>query len=494
MTDHAFPPALRVFAYADSILGVITVVIAMALGSSISAMQHLSRNQSTVLGLLAAYGVANLVASHGLLRVQDYGASFQRMTSVGWLAASVVVIALNARDGDLGITVLMMVPGAMLAVASLFYFRRPDVQALFEAPPPPSPWHARSVLIADGVLILFLLGFVYPKVRSMSGRSPLKRTMADMRTIATAAEAYATDHNDYPDVRSIEELDAALTPTYIRQLRRVDGWGNPFRYEAWREATDAQPGPQHYAVGSSGIDGRFDLPSLRSYKPGTTHDDKADIVYSKGSFVICPEGMQEEWREASAQWPGETSTVTDTATAFEKGTSLYHDGRAAEAIPLLEQVVRTNPDQALAQARLGGAYANVERYQDAIPHLQRAIALDATDYQSRSNLGVAYEKLGHPELGIEPARQAVVVQPQNAVVLSNLGWVLLRAKRPAEAVDAYLKSVAVDPHNAQTHYFLGQAYLEAGRRDKARSEALLLRQLDPNLSRQLDASISKNGR
>ena len=70
MTDHALPPALRVLAILDSIFGVISVAIALALGSFISNTQHLSRNQSIVFGLLAAYGVANLVASHGLLRLQ----------------------------------------------------------------------------------------------------------------------------------------------------------------------------------------------------------------------------------------------------------------------------------------------------------------------------------------------------------------------------------------------------------------------------------------
>ena len=493
MTDHALPPALRLFAYLDSILGVGSVVIALAMGSFISDTQHLSRNQSIVFGLLAAYGVANLVASHGLLRLQDYGVSFQRMISAGWLVASVVVIVLKAREDDLTTAVLTMAPGAMVALMSLAYFRRSGVQALFEAAPPPSPWQGRRLLIADGVLILFLMGVVYPNVRLLPGRSPLRRTMADMRTIATAAEAYATDHNRYPNVRSIEEVETALRPTYIREFRRVDGWGNPFRYEAWREPKDSTPGAQHYAVGSGGVDGRFDLPSLRSYKPAPVPRRDADIIYRDGDFVLYP-GMLEERREASAPWPGETTTVTDTATAFDKGTSLYHDGRAAEAIPLLEMVVRANPDHALAQARLGGAYANVERYQEAMPHLQRAIALDATDYQSRTNLGVVHEKLGHPELGIEPARQAVALQPQNAAVLSNLGWVLLRAKRPAEAVDAYLKAAAIDPHNADTHYYLGHAYLEAGRRDQARSEASFLRQLDPKRARQLEESISKDGR
>lgn len=320
-----------------------------------------------------------------------------------------------------------------------------------------------------------------------------KRTMVDMRSMATVAEAYATDHRAYPNVRSMEELDAALTPAYTRNFPRVDGWGNPYRYEGWREATDAKPGAQHYAVGSAGVDGLFSLPSLRSYKPADTLVGNADLIYRDGAFVVLPEN-QAEPREWSAPWLGETLTATGAATAFEKGTTLIHNGRDAEAIPFLEQAVREDPDRALAQARLGGAYAGAERYRDAIPHLQRAIALDSTDYQSRTSLAVVYERLGQPELGIEPARQAISVQPQNIFVWSNLGWVLLRANRPAEAIEAYRKAAEVDPRDAQTHYWLGQAYLDDHRPEQACAEQLLLLQLDPTLAGQLDDSVSKNPR
>src|SRR5882724_919022 len=45
-----------------------------------------------------------------------------------------------------------------------------------------------SVLFVEGITLL-LLGFGYQNLRTMSGRSTQKRTMADLRTIATAIEA-----------------------------------------------------------------------------------------------------------------------------------------------------------------------------------------------------------------------------------------------------------------------------------------------------------------
>ena len=69
-------------------------------------------------------------------------------------------------------------------------------------------------------------------------RSKQKRTMADMRTIATAWEARATDMNRY-DAAGVPSTLAGsarqlrrrwtrmLSPTYIKTLPQNDGWGNP---------------------------------------------------------------------------------------------------------------------------------------------------------------------------------------------------------------------------------------------------------------------------
>ena len=53
-------------------------------------------------------------------------------------------------------------------------------------------------------------------------RHPWKRTMSDIRTIATAVEAFATDENKYPQA---SELKKALEPTYVKELPVKDGWG-----------------------------------------------------------------------------------------------------------------------------------------------------------------------------------------------------------------------------------------------------------------------------
>lgn len=149
-------------------------------------------------------------------------------------------------------------------------------------------WRAKHVLIATGSATVFLLIAIPNVLAGFGGRSPQKRTMSDMRTIATAIEAYATDFNRYPDASSFPALIQQLAPTYVSNPTSIDDWGHPLRYERIRYAG----GRDGYALGSAGKDGEWEKRALRDYSPATTDAMRADIVYSNGAFVQYPEGVQ----------------------------------------------------------------------------------------------------------------------------------------------------------------------------------------------------------
>jgi type II secretory pathway pseudopilin PulG len=132
------------------------------------------------------------------------------------------------------------------------------------------------------VVVLAFAAIALPNVITARNRSAQKRTMADMRTIATAWEARATDRNTYlvgpPGGVSYDELRRVLEPKYIKHLPRDDGWGNPFILFS---------SDQEYSVRSIGGDHRMDPRT----GPGATTDFDCDILYSNGTFVFYPEGV-----------------------------------------------------------------------------------------------------------------------------------------------------------------------------------------------------------
>ncbi|MFP5247458.1 MAG: prepilin-type N-terminal cleavage/methylation domain-containing protein [Thermoanaerobaculia bacterium] len=120
-------------------------------------------------------------------------------------------------------------------------------------------------------------------------RARQKRTMNDIRQIAAAWEARATDTNSYSaagynfpttDV-TYETLHTALTPTYTKNMPRTDGWGTAFEF--------ATGGDKEYAVRSAGKDKTF---QGDEYTAGGTQESDCDIVYGNGSFIVYPQGIK----------------------------------------------------------------------------------------------------------------------------------------------------------------------------------------------------------
>ena len=141
----------------------------------------------------------------------------------------------------------------------------------------------KQALVVTTLLFGFLAAIIVPNMRKAAARSHQERTMADVRSIATAWEARATDFNTYavtpsrsPDMASVSlrDMRRALVPTYIRVLPGRDGWDRPFQF-----ATNGQ----NYFVRSAGADGKVD------HFIGATTSYDNDLVYSNGSFIEYPE-------------------------------------------------------------------------------------------------------------------------------------------------------------------------------------------------------------
>jgi len=141
-------------------------------------------------------------------------------------------------------------------------------------------------------IIGILAAIAIPNLLTAMQRSKQKRTMADIRTIATAWEARATDVNSYAAAGTTfawpgtpvtgAALDAILSPTYIKSLPQKDGWSDLYGF-----GTDSNG--QVYGIRSAGKDNAFEG---ASYTIGGTQAFDCDIVYSNGSFIQFPEGIQ----------------------------------------------------------------------------------------------------------------------------------------------------------------------------------------------------------
>lgn len=120
-------------------------------------------------------------------------------------------------------------------------------------------------------------------------RKPWVRTMADMRKIATAVDAYSLDHDGaYPRAADVASL-ATLLKDYVEDMPEKDVWGNAYAYVISSDA-------KHYRIVSSGSDGNFDWDSRRiaEKSSGIHYSDRAedDLIYADGEFAQLPKAAK----------------------------------------------------------------------------------------------------------------------------------------------------------------------------------------------------------
>ncbi|MEO8055824.1 MAG: prepilin-type N-terminal cleavage/methylation domain-containing protein [Acidobacteriota bacterium] len=146
-------------------------------------------------------------------------------------------------------------------------------------------------------IIGIIVAIAIPNLLNAIQRAKQKRTMGDMRSAGTAAEAYAVDFNHYPAAAGYSlptgisfgamtfntggvgtSFSGQVTPTYIRVLPMTDGWQSYFFY-----ATTGQL----YGIASGGKDG-----ATQAAVGGETTDFNNDIIFVNGQFIQYPAGAQ----------------------------------------------------------------------------------------------------------------------------------------------------------------------------------------------------------
>ena len=229
---------------------------------------------------LFGLGIIELLCGYGLWTLKGYGRTIQLVFA--WIGLAAFPL------------------GTLISILILYYLYQPRARILFSGkalgelladerkilarPEGSNVVVAILTVVVATILLVFFTGMVaaiaIPNFLNAIDRGKQKRTVADIRSVATAMESYAIDNDRYPVAESLEELRELLEPEHVPTMPTVDGWNHELVVQSDGDS---------YTIRSPGKDGVFDSGRSR----GATILFNADIVLNNGVFVQSPEGMQD---------------------------------------------------------------------------------------------------------------------------------------------------------------------------------------------------------
>ena len=143
--------------------------------------------------------------------------------------------------------------------------------------------NSKGFTLIELLIVVAIIGIIaaiaIPNLLNAIDRGKQKRTMADIRSIGTAVEAYAVDTNKYPVATTAATLQSTVEPIYIKSMPLADGWANTFQVNA---------STTEYTVYSQGKDG-----SGSTCTAATTGTFNDEICFVNGQFARYPAGAQQ---------------------------------------------------------------------------------------------------------------------------------------------------------------------------------------------------------
>ena len=147
---------------------------------------------------------------------------------------------------------------------------------------------------------------------------------------------------------------------------------------------------------------------------------------------------------------------------FQRGTELLHKNEADRAVKLLEAAHDLDPYNQDLTLNLSGAFILTRKFKKAVPLLEGLLREDPENAMIWTNLGAAY--LGNPILAktddqdkaIEAFQTALQYDPVAPSVAYNIGLIYRDQKKKNQAKKWFHKALQANPNDKDARQLLSQ--------------------------------------
>jgi tetratricopeptide (TPR) repeat protein len=152
-----------------------------------------------------------------------------------------------------------------------------------------------------------------------------------------------------------------------------------------------------------------------------------------------------------------------------QGAIYLEQGQPDLAIPLFQEAIEVDQQNATAYHNLGMAYYLQDNLEQAIEQFQMAIDRDSAYASPHFGLGRLYDDQGRTEEALTELQRALELDPGMSEAYNEVGYILIRQGKYNEAIIILQKGLEEgrEPSPPYLHKNLGWAYLELANSSQA---------------------------
>lgn len=170
---------------------------------------------------------------------------------------------------------------------------------------------------------------------------------------------------------------------------------------------------------------------------------------------------------------------TFSSETISRASQAHAAGRLDDCLKICRVILDSEPENNSALLLVGVCLAKKGQSAEAIPILERVVRQDVTSFQAALWLSMAQRKLGLNSGAVESARSAVKRNPNDPQGQNQLGLCLVDCYLFAQAESCFKAALDLAPNVSIIHYGLGLAYQGQKMNAEAVSAFRKSAQLDP---------------
>jgi arylsulfatase A-like enzyme/Flp pilus assembly protein TadD len=159
-----------------------------------------------------------------------------------------------------------------------------------------------------------------------------------------------------------------------------------------------------------------------------------------------------------------------TANVIRQVNYLFENGLFDDAIPILEDLIKKEPDMSMLYGKLGGSYMKTREFEKAVPVLRKAVELDPALTVAQMDLGRALLRTEDFNGAAHVFETLIVRSPLMLDAHFFLEMAYARGNRVPETIKECEKVLEILPEHYASHLMLGRALAKSGKDEEAISK------------------------